>query len=63
MLLQTRLFDTVAIAGTRGTPAISGREVDVERLDGGKLVEHGSRREAGSEQVKPCAQRYMETVG
>ena len=31
--------------------AIGGREVDVEHLDGGELVEHGPRSEAGSPAV------------
>ena len=33
--------------------AIGGREVDVEHLDGGELVEHGSRGEAAGQRLEP----------
>ena len=42
---------------------VGGGEVDVERLDGGKLVEHGSRGEPCGERTQSGAQRDMQTIG
>jgi hypothetical protein len=39
------------------------REMHVEHLDGGELVEHGPGGEAGGERLEPCAQRDVQTVG
>jgi hypothetical protein len=36
--------------------AVGGWEVDVEHLDGGKLVEHGPRGEAGGQRLELGAQ-------
>ena len=35
----------------------------VEHLDGGKLVEHRPRGEAGSQRPEPGAQRDVQTIG
>src|SRR4029077_5290453 len=43
--------------------AISGREVDIEHLDGGELVEHGPRGEAGGQRLQPGAQCDMQAIG
>ncbi len=43
--------------------AVGGGEVDVEHLDGGELVEHGSWGEAGGHQPEPGAQRDVQTIG
>jgi hypothetical protein len=43
--------------------AIGGREVDVEHLDGGELVEDGPRREAGGQRLELGAQRDVKAVG
>ena len=43
--------------------AIGGGEVNVEHLDGGELVEHGPRREAGGQRFEPGAQRDVQAVG
>jgi len=42
---------------------VDGREVDVEHLDGGKLVEHGSRGEPCGERAESGAQRDVQTIG
>ena len=43
--------------------AVGGWEVDVEHLDGGKLVEHGSRGEPCGERAESGAQGDVETIG
>ena len=43
--------------------AVGGWEVDVEHVDGGKLVEHRPRGEAGSQRPEPGAQRDVQTIG
>src|SRR5882672_2734317 len=43
--------------------AIGGREVDVEHLDGGELVEHGPRGEAWRQRLEPSAQRDVKAIG
>ena len=43
--------------------AVGSREMHVEHLDGGELVEHGPRGEAGRQRLEPCAQRDVQTVG
>ncbi len=43
--------------------AVGGWEVDVEHLDGGKLVEHRPRGEAGRQRPEPGAQRDVQTIG
>src|SRR5208283_2334785 len=43
--------------------AIGGGEVDVEHLDGGELVEHGPRGEAGGHRPEPGAQRDVHAIG
>jgi hypothetical protein len=43
--------------------AVGSREMHVEHLDGGELVEHGPGGEAGGERLEPCAQRDVQTVG
>jgi len=42
--------------------AVGGREVDVEHLDGGELVEHRPRGEAGRQRPEPGAQRDVQTI-
>src|SRR6202158_5063282 len=42
--------------------AVGSREMHVEHLDGGELVEHGPGGEAGGERLEPCAQRDVQTV-
>jgi hypothetical protein len=42
--------------------AIGGGEVNVEHLDGGGLVEHFPRREAGGQRLEPGAQRDVQAV-
>ena len=42
---------------------VGGREVDVEHLDGGKLVERGSRGEPCGERAESGAQRDVQTIG
>jgi hypothetical protein len=43
--------------------AIGGREVDVEHLDGGELVEHSPWSEAGGQRFELCAQRDVQAIG
>jgi hypothetical protein len=43
--------------------AVGGREMDVEHLDGGELVEYGPRSEAGSERLELGAQRNVKAIG
>ena len=43
--------------------AISRREMHIEHLQGGKLVEHGSRREAGRQRLEPSAERDVQAIG
>ena len=51
----------VAAEGQRAP--VGGREVDVEHLDGDKLVEHGSRGEPCGERAESGAQRDVQTIG
>src|SRR5580704_15665197 len=51
-----------ATAHDQGT-AVGGREVHVEHLDGGQLVEHGAWRKAGSQWLEPRAQRDVQAIG
>ena len=51
------------VAGQDQSAAVGGWEVDVEHLDGGELVEHGSRREAGGQRLKLGAQRDVKAIG
>src|ERR1700688_1113445 len=43
--------------------AVGGREMHVEHLHGGELVEHRPGREAGSQRLEPCAQRDVQAIG
>jgi hypothetical protein len=43
--------------------AVGCWELDVEHLDGGKLVEHGPRGEAGGQRLELGAQRDVKTIG
>ncbi len=43
--------------------AVDGWEVDVEHVDGGKLVERRARGEAGSQRPEPGAQRDVQPIG
>ncbi len=43
--------------------AVGGREVHVEHLHGGELVEHRARREAGRQRPEPGAQRDVQAIG
>ncbi len=43
--------------------AVDGWEVDVEHVEGGKLVEHRAWGEAGSQRPEPGAQRDVQTIG
>src|SRR6266849_9257215 len=43
--------------------AIGGREVDVEHLDGGELVEYGPWSKAGGQRLKLGTQRDVKAVG
>src|ERR1700687_6415316 len=42
--------------------AVGSREMHVEHLDGGELVEHGPGGEPGGERLEPSAQRDVQTV-
>src|SRR5229473_4728232 len=52
-----------SVAAQDQCAAIGGREVDVEHLDGGELVEHGPRGEAGRQRFELRAQRDVKTIG
>src|SRR5215471_18755351 len=43
--------------------AVGGWEVDVEHLDGGKLVEHGPRGEPGGQRFELGVQRDVKAIG
>ena len=52
-----------SVAAKDQLTAIGGGEVDVEHLDGGELVEHGPRREAGGQRLELGAQRDVKAIG
>src|SRR6266852_8395467 len=52
-----------SVAAQDQCAAIGGREVDVEHLDGGELVEHGPRGEAGGQRLELGVQRYVQAIG
>ena len=52
-----------SVAAQDQCTAIGGREVDVEHLDGGELVEHGPRGEPGRQRLELGAQRDVKAIG
>jgi hypothetical protein len=52
-----------SVAAQDQRTAVCGREVDIEHLDGGELVEHGPRGEAGGQRLELGAQRDVQTIG
>jgi len=64
LLRQKLLFGIeFGVAAQDQCTAIGGREVDVEHLDSGELVEHGSWGEAGRQRLELGAQRDVKAVG
>ena len=51
------------IAAQDQRAAIGGREVNVEHLDSGEFVEHGSRGEAAGQRLEPGAKRDVKAIG
>jgi hypothetical protein len=43
--------------------AIGGREVDIEHLDAGELVEHGTRGETRCQRLELCLQGDVQAIG
>jgi hypothetical protein len=64
LLHQELLVDVqFGVAGQDQLAAIGGREVDIEHLDGGELVEHGPRCEARRQWLEPRTQRDVQAIG
>src|SRR5215471_19268969 len=64
LLHQKLLFGVeFGIAAQDQCAAIGGREVDVEHLNGGELVEHSPRGEAGGQRLELSAQRDVKAIG
>ena len=68
--VEVELFDRellvgveLGIAAQDQGAAIGGREVHVEHLYGGQLVEHGPGGKAGCQRLETCAQRDVKAVG
>ncbi len=59
VLVAVRLGVTAQDQGS----AVGGWAADIEHLDGGKLVEHRPRGEAGRQRPEPGAQRDVQTIG
>ena len=63
LLDQHLLIDVeLGIARQNQSTAISGREVDIEHLDGGQLVQHGPGGQSGCQGLKPGPQSYMKAI-
>src|SRR5258707_1574366 len=64
LLHQQLLFGVeFGVAAQDQRAAIGGREVDVEHLDSGELVEHSPRGEAGRQRLELSAQRDVKAIG
>ena len=64
MFLQKLLVGVqLSVAAQDQCAAIGGREVDVEHLDGGELVEHGPRSEARCQRLELGAQGDVKAIG
>src|SRR6202790_4671533 len=53
----------VGVAAEDQCAAVGGREMHVEHLHGGELVEHRPGREAGGQRREPRAQRDVQAIG
>src|SRR5215467_13236814 len=64
-LMQQKLLVGIGlgVSGENQCAAVRRRKVHVEHLDGGHLVEHGARRETGSERLQAGAQRDLQAIG
>ena len=63
LLEQHLLIDVeLGIARQDQSTAVSGREVDIEHLDGGQLVEHSPGGQPGRQRLKLGPQSYMKAI-
>ena len=64
-LLQEELVILLrlGIAGEDERTVVRGREVNVQHLDGGELLEHGAGRQPRRQRTQALLQRHLEAIG